>query len=141
MSTPRSTRSGGSDAGTGLIGTTTGVLCFLLLLVVAVQVLFNLYAASAVRAAAFDAARIAAGTAAVTAPGQARRDAEDHVRRVLGRYGADRVEAVTLALDGPDVVVTVTATNPSLLPRLLPAGFAWGTLERSVRVRIEREQQ
>ena len=126
------------DDGSGLIPTVTGVTVFLLLLLFAVQVVFNLYSASAVQAAAFDAARLTAAEGADWSRAQERADA--HVRNVLGRYGAERVESVELELDGDAVVLTVKAQNRSLLPLLLPDGLASDTVERSARVRIERTQ-
>lgn len=126
------------DHGSGLIPTVTGVTIFLLLLLLAVQVVFNLYAASAVQAAAFDAARLVAAEGSDLSAAQA--VAEGHVRTVLGRYGDDHVESVQVALDGDAVLLTVKARNRSLLPRLLPDGLASDTVERSARVRIERQQ-
>lgn len=114
-----------------------GVLVFLVLLLVAVQVLFDLYATSAVSAATYDGARIAAGYDAGGDPA-ARDRAEAHVRAVLGRYGRDRVDLRWT--DEPDTeVLTVTATNPSFLPRALRAPLGFDTIHRTVRVRIERE--
>lgn len=126
------------EAGSGLIPTVTGVTIFLLLLLVAVQIAFNLYAASAVQAAAFDAARLVAAEGTDLSSAQAM--AESHVRSVLGRYGDKQVTAVKVELDGQDVTLTVSARNRSLLPRLLPDGFASDTVERSARVRVERRQ-
>ena len=111
---------------------------FLLLLLFAVQIVFNLYSNSAVQAAAFDAARLTAAEGADWSRAQDR--AEAHVRNVLGRYGAERVDSVEVELDGDEVVLTVKAQNRSLLPLLLPDGLASDTVERSARVRIERTQ-
>lgn len=127
-----------SDAGSGLIPTVTGVTIFLLLLLVAVQVAFNLYVASAVQAAAFDAARLVAADGSDLTRAQAL--ADSHVRSVLGRYGDEQVTVVTLELEGEDITLTVSARNRSLLPRLLPDGLASDRIERSARVRIERRQ-
>ena len=126
------------DDGSGLIPTVTGVTVFLLLLLFAVQIVFNLYSNSAVQAAAFDAARLTAAEGADWSRAQDR--AEAHVRNVLGRYGAERVDSVEVELDGDEVVLTVKAQNRSLLPLLLPDGLASDTVERSARVRIERTQ-
>ena len=127
------------DDGSGLIPTVTGVTVFLLLLLFAVQVVFNLYSASAVQAAAFDAARLVAADGADIA--RAQQVADRHVRSVLGRYGVERVESVQVELDGDAVLLTVKAQNRSLLPLLLPDGLASDTVERSARVRIERAQE
>lgn len=117
-----------------------GVMTFLVLMLVSVQVLYNLYATSAVTAAAYDGARLAAGFDAAGDP-EALRAAEDHVRSVLGRYGRDRLRVVWM--DDPldrDVILRVSADNPSFLPRHLRAPLGLDTVDRTVRVRIERER-
>lgn len=111
------------------------MLVFLLLLLLAVQVIFHLYATSAVTAAAFDGARLAAASDA----GVDEEDAAAHVRSVLGRYGSDRV-AVTFTPDPDDVVVTVRADNPSFLPVAVRRPLRMDRIERTVRVRIERDR-
>ena len=128
----------GGDAGSGLIPTVTGVTCFLVLLLFAVQVIFNLYSASAVEAAAFDAARLVAADGSDLT--QAQQLADTHVRTVLGRFGDERIESVQVALEGESLRLTVKAQNRSLLPRLLPDGLLSDTVERSALVRLERRQ-
>lgn len=113
-----------------------GVLVFLLLLLLAVQVLFNLYATSAVTAATYDGARIAAGAAASP---DARTDAENHVRRVLGRYASRDRLSLRWTPSADDVVLTVRAENPSFLPKALRAPLGFDVIERTARVRLERE--
>lgn len=120
------------------MGTSFGVFLFLLLLLVAVQVAFDLYARSAVGAAAFDAVRIVAG-------GDAARDAgvleattataEARARGVLGRYG-ERAE-FDWQVSGDVVELTVRVPNPGFLPPALRVGDR-ETL-RTVRMRVERE--
>ena len=97
------------------------------------QVLFNLYATSAVTAAAFDGARLAAGS------GGDREAAEAHVHEVLGAYAARDGFSLTWRDDpaGEDVVLTVRARNPGFLPRAVRAPMGFDTIERTVRVRIE----
>ena len=107
---------------------------FLLLLLLAVQVAFHLYASSVVSAAAFDGARLAAADG-----GLAPVEAEAHVRRLLGRYGDERIE-VTFAPDPDDVVLTVVAESPSLLPQSLRRPLRMDRIERTARVRVERER-
>ena len=132
---PRSARSGaerrGRDAGAGLVGTIAGVTVFLAFLLFAVQLLFNLYATSAVTAAAYDAARLVAGG---DAPDVAR--AEDHARQVLGRY-ADRV-SFDWSVDGDVVALRVTAENPTFLLPALGGSLGFDEIDRTVRVRAER---
>ena len=96
------------------------------------QVLFNLYATSAVTAAAFDGARLAAGSTDRAA-------AESHVRKVLGSY-AERPGFSLTWLDDPageEVVLRVRAPNPGFLPRAVRAPIGFDVVERTVRVRIE----
>jgi hypothetical protein len=112
---------------------------FLLFLLLAVQVIFNLYATSAVTAAAFDGARLAAGAEWGADPGAAMTAAEAHVKEVLGEYGSERV-AVSFTPDPDDVVLTVTADNPGFLPPALRRPLGFDRIERTARVRIERER-
>ncbi len=130
-------RSGG-EAGTGLVGTLAGVSVFLVLLLLATQVLLNLYATSTLTAAAFDAARIVAGADGTGSEVVA----EEHARGVLGRF-AEQVEPFEwdyVDLDGDgraDVVrLTVRAERPS---RILPAGgrLPFSSIERVIDVRVE----
>ena len=111
-----------------------GVLVFLLLLLLAVQVIYNLYATSAVTAAAFDGARLAAGSGS-----SGRAEAAAHVKAVLGDYGSERVD-VSFTPDPDDVVLTVVADNPSFLPVALRRPLGFDRIERTVRVRVERDR-
>lgn len=115
------------------------MLVFLLFLLLAVQVVFNLYATSAVTAAAFDAARLAAGGDWADHRADAEAAAEAHVKEVLGDYGAERV-TVTFTPDPDDVVLTVAARNPGFLPPAMRRPLGFDRIERTVRVRIERER-
>ena len=119
-----STRS--AEAGTGAVGTLVGVTIFLTLLLFAVQLALNLYAASTVTAAAFDGARLVAGSDAVTID-----DAEAHVRSLLGDQ---RVE-FEWVLGDEVVALTVIAERPTRLLRDVALPF--DTIERTVRVRRE----
>ncbi|HEX2849575.1 MAG TPA: hypothetical protein VHN98_03445 [Acidimicrobiales bacterium] len=113
------------------------MLIFLLLLLLAVQVVYDLYATSVVTAAAWDGARIAAGAAAAGDPsGQA--SAEDHVRDVLGAYGRDRVR-MTWGGDTETIALRVQAKNPSFLPPALKRPLGIDSIDRTVRVHIEQE--
>jgi len=125
-----------ADRGAGLLATLIGVMVFLVLLLVAVQVLYNLYATSAVTAATYDGARIAAGYAAAGDP-RAHEAAAAHVKDILGAYG-DRVELTWIETAEVESL-TVRASNPSFLPRGLRGPLGLDHIERTVRVRIERE--
>ena len=115
-----------------MVSSVVGVTAFLTLLLFAVQLAFNLYATSTVTAAAFDAARLAAG-----ADGD-RVGAEAHLRSLL--------EGQDLSLSweyrdtdgepGPDALaLTVEVDNPTRLLRLVPVPYQHVT--RTVTVRLE----
>ena len=129
-----------AEAGTGVIGTITGFAVFLVLLLVAVQVLFDLYARSAVTAAAFDAARRVAGYDVATLPpdqlAQAELDAQAQARQTLGRYGRD--VSFTWTLTATDVKLRVQVTNPTVVPLGLARPMGIDTIDRTVRVHAER---
>lgn len=137
----RSIRSGVEERGAGLVSTTAGVTVFLVLLLFATQVLYNLYATSVVTAAAYDAARVVAGAAARGDPLDAEQQGKARFRRLLGRYGTDRVETIDFSESTDDVVVLhVRSRNPNLLlGRIGRAAF--GVIDRRVRVRVERFQE
>lgn len=122
-----------------MLPTTVGVLVFLVLLLLAVQVTYNLYATSAVTAAAHDGVRIASGADATTSPDR-RTQAEAHIRELLGRYGDERVEFEWVTdPDGDEEILTVRARNPGFLPAAVRRPLGFDEIERTVRMRIERE--
>lgn len=123
------------EAGTGLFPTVAGVAVFLTLLLLAVQIIFDLYATSAVTASAFDAARIVAGAGAEQRAEAADAAAED-ARRSLGRYGTRT--NFTWSIDSDDVVLHVVASSPSFLPHSLRRPLGVDRVDRTIRVRIER---
>jgi Flp pilus assembly protein TadG len=123
------------ESGTGLIGTLAGVVVILVLLLLAVQVVFDLYARSAVTAAAFDAARVVAGSDANGSPA-AQSQAELAARRDLGAYG--QRATFDWAVDANDVRLAVHVRNPSLLPVVFAAPLGLDSVDRSVIVRRER---
>lgn len=132
--TVRTSATSSRDDGVGVIGTLAGVAVFLVLLLFAVQVLLNLYATSAVTAAAFDAARDVASAGGDVASVAA---AEAKARDVLGRY-ADRVsfDWTVPDADGDDVVLHVRAENRLFsLPGLSISPLQ--VVDRTVRARIE----
>lgn len=117
-----------------------GVGAFLVLLLFATHLVLNLYAASTVTAIAFDAAREVAGSDGGPVAEAA---AEARARALLGgigRPGTLEFDWRYPSTDGdgePDLVeVRVEARSPS---RLLPAAsLPFQTVERTVRVRLER---
>jgi hypothetical protein len=111
------------------------VLVILLLLLLAVQVLFDLYARSAVGSVAFDAARVVAGSdAGGSATSQSQ--AELHARRELGAYGQGAI--FDWSVDADDVQLVVRVRNPSVLPRVFAGPLGLDAVDRSVIVRRER---
>jgi hypothetical protein len=123
------------ERGAGLIGTIGGVMVFLTLLTFAVQMLFNLYATSAVTAVAHDAARTVAGGVAArdadTLPATVA-DAELDARRALGRYG-DRLEFLWEIDDG-SVRLTLAADHPRVAITPVSEVFGLNRVERTVEV-------
>ena len=115
-----------------------GLFLFLLLLLVAVNVIYALYARSMVTNAALDAARDVAGYGAAE-DREAARAAED--REFHDRIGLGDDARLVWSADDPEVVaVRVVAAPPSLLPRALGDIFGVGTTDREIRVRVERER-
>lgn len=133
-------RTAPSERGAGLIGTIGGVLVFLVLLSFAVQLLFNLYATSAISAAAHDAAHIAAeGSIDRTDPAQVDAqvsEAEAHARTVLGRYG-EQVE-FRWDVDAEWVRLTVVGQHPDLAISQVSGAFGLNRVERTIEVRVEQ---
>jgi hypothetical protein len=126
----------------GLIGTMAGVMVFFAFLFFAVQLLVTLYYRSAVTAAAYDAARAAAGRDAHRDDASLGRY-EAHARAVLGRYG-DEVDFTwgfdDLDHDGRNDAVALKVHAPA--PRILggPGAAALGlaAIDRTIHVRVER---
>ena len=113
------------------------MLVFLVLLMLATQVLFDLYARSTVTAVAYDAARVVAGAdSPADRPDGAVGMAESQARAGLGRY-ADGA-AFTWKVDDEVVQLNVKVQNPSLLPPVFKHALGIDTVDRTVRVRVER---
>lgn len=122
------------ERGGGPIGAWVGFLIFLGMLLVAVQVLFNLYATSVVTSVSYDAARRVAaggGNAGVAA------EAEAAARRSLGRY-SERVTFDWSQSDTDEIVLVVRAHNPSMVLPSVAAPLAFADIDRTLRVRVER---
>lgn len=126
--------------GAGLVGTFAGVLVFIVFLLFAVQLLFNLYATSAVTAAALDAARVvAAERVDHTNAGsvqEAQQQADARARRILGRYGS-RAQ-LSWTMDDEVVRVHVQVRNPRVFFAGLDRAIGFDSIDRTVAVRIEK---
>ncbi len=134
-------RRGEGARGAGLIGTSAGFLVFLLLMLAAVQILFNLYANSMVTAAAHDAAREVAGFDASADRCAAASDASVAFVEALGEYGeAGRATLSWNCTDPAVVSVRVVADHPTVLPPRMAGLISLGHLDRTIVVRIEEFQ-
>lgn len=122
------------ERGGGPISIWFGFSAFLVLLLFATQVMFNLYAASVVTAVSYDAARrVAAADGGTDFAAQAETDA----RQSLGRY-ASRVTFDWSGSTGDEVVLRVQARNPNVLLPVVAGRAAFDQLDRTIRVRVER---
>jgi Flp pilus assembly protein TadG len=124
----------------GMVPTAAGFVVFILFLLLAVQVLYGLYATSVVRGTLSDAAsRAANGVASET---ELVRLADD-ARRSLGPMGARTTIELRLVDDdadgAPDVVAgSAVADPPRFVPPPLGSVAGLDHIAVSVRVRIER---
>ncbi len=126
-----------SRRGAGQLSTTFGMLVLLLLLLFAVQVMYDLYATSVVTGAGYDAARAVAGHDASGNRAAAVGDAEQVLRSRLGGY-ADEALVLEWHLDDPTrVVLRIRATHPSVLPPTLGESTPLGSVDRTIEVRAE----
>jgi hypothetical protein len=122
------------ERGGGPISIWIGFLVFLSMLLFAVQVLFNLYAASVVTAVTYDAARRVAGSGGGTSQII---DAEQQAVQALGRYG----QGVTFDWSGTgedEVVLRVHAVNPGFQIPGIGGPAAFDSIDRTIRIRVER---
>ena len=125
------TRRLAGESGAGLVSTLAGVLVFLFFVLFAAQVLVHLFATSYVNAAAFDAARLASGSATVTAAA-----AREHGLGVLGSFSS-RVSAFDVEVGATAVTVRVRADSPALVPGVMGRGLGSASIDRTVTVRRE----
>ncbi len=140
MNAPASRRGDATGArGSGLVGTFAGALAFIVFLLFAVQLLFNLYATSAVTAAGLDAARVVAAERVdhsdPTAVEAAKAEAEAKARAVLGRYG-DNV-SFAWHVDDDFVQVHLRVRNPRVFFGRLDSAIGFDTVDRTIKVRVE----
>lgn len=122
------------ERGGGPISLWIGFSLFLIMLLFAVQVLFNLYAASVVTAISYDAARrVAGGDGGESYVAEA----EEQARQSLGRY-AEKVTFDWSGTNSEEVVLRVQSDNPSVLLPPMAGPAALDRLDRTIRVRVER---
>jgi hypothetical protein len=124
------------ERGGGLVQLWVGFFVFLGMLLFAVQLLFNLYAASVVTSISYDAARRVAGSDGGP-DDTTEAEAEADARQALGRYER-HVEFDWGATTPEEVVLRVRSENPSVLLPVLAGPMAFDTLDRTIRVRVER---
>jgi hypothetical protein len=111
-----------SDRGEGAIGSVVGVVVFLSTLLLVVQLLAGLYAATTVEAATYDAARILAEGGGETA-------ARAHVGNLLG-------EGAAMSTSRTDTTVTVEVSVAG--PDLIGVPHPFRTITRRMSLRIEQ---
>ncbi|MBW3555999.1 MAG: hypothetical protein KY454_03570 [Actinobacteria bacterium] len=114
-------------------------MVFLLFLLLAVQVIYHLYATSVVTAAAHDGARLAAGADMTEDSAAARAAAGAHVVELLGAYGRERLLPLEWQSDEQFEVLVVRGESPSFLPAYLRRPLGMDEIRRTARVRRERE--
>jgi hypothetical protein len=130
-----------------MVSSVAGLTVFLLFLLLAVQVLFGLYATSTVRATVHDAASRAASGGAAAGPGVPSRVQLDRLaadaEASLGRMG-DRTTIALSVVDadgdgmGDVVVGDAVAVPPRVVPPSIGGMIGFEEIRASVRVRIER---
>jgi Flp pilus assembly protein TadG len=128
------------DRGVGMVPTAAGFVVFILFLLLAVQVLYGLYATSVVRGTLSDAASRAAN--GVASEAELVRLADD-AERSLGPMGARTTIELRLVDDdadgAPDMVAgSAVADPPRFVPPPLGGVAGLDDIAVSVRVRIER---
>ena len=112
-------------------------MVFLILLLVAVHVLFHLYATSVVTSTAEAATRAATRNAEASSCGEMAADAVRRTRSGLGRIGDDA--EVSASCSATVLELRVVVTPPSSLPAFA-SGLGLTTIDRTVTVRIEELQ-
>jgi hypothetical protein len=123
------------EEGVGLISTLAGFLVFAALLLLAVQVVLDLFTRSFVASAAFDAARVVAGSDA--SPTQtALSQAEQQARAQLGEAG--REARFSWDVNADEVRVVITVHNHNLLPAAIDRPLGLDAVTAGAQVRRER---
>lgn len=138
MRRTRRTRRG--ERGAGLFGTIAGVTVFLAFLTVALQILMNLYSASVVTSAAYDAARRVAAVGQRPLAEADKQAAEDHARSLLGGVG-DSTEFYWDESEPAVVQLRVVARSPRFLLPVVDGALGLDVIDRTVTVRLEELQE
>lgn len=125
-----------------MVSSLAGLTVFLMFLLLAVQVLFGLYATSTLRATLHDAAARAAAGGAGTDPSDLDRLAAQ-AEASLGAMGDRTVVRLRLVDDdgdgaGDTVVGEAVAVPPRVVPRSIGGMVGFEQVRAAVRVRVER---
>ena len=123
-----------AEDGVGLTSSVAGVMVFLAFLLLAAQILVHLFATSYVNAAAYDAARLASGSA-----GLSEAAATEYGLTVLGSF-AERVSVFTVEIAAEEVRVHVEAESPALLPAAFGRAVGSTSIDRNIVLRRELGQ-
>lgn len=120
------------------MGALAALLVFLILLLAAVQVLFNLHADSMVTSAGFEAARVVAGFDRAADRCRAVDAGDRRFREALGRFGTAGSIRLDWTCNDPDQVkLAVAAEYPTVLPPFVRGLTGLGRLDRTITVRVE----
>ena len=122
------------ERGTGVIGTWFGFVIFIGMLLFTMQALLNLYATSVLTSVAWDAAREVASSHGDAA---AQATAETRARHLMGRFGDD-VTFDWSASSDEDVVLRVRGDVPSVMMQGFGGRMPFASIDRTVRLRVER---
>ena len=120
---------GNSERGSGIVSMSLGLLFFFGFLVFAVNIMYNLYATSVISSLALDAAHDVA-----VLHGVEPHEAEAEFREIVG----DDVQ-FSIQRNGDTIEVNVRWETRALMPQLSDAR-AFGVLDRTFEVRVERQQ-
>jgi hypothetical protein len=127
------------ERGAGLIGTIAGVSVFLAFLLFAVQLLVNLYSATVVTSAAYDAARTLATTEGQPPSVADVANAESFGRSLLGGRG-DEADFQWDLSDPAVVSLRIRVDSPRFLFSAIDGALGFDSIDRTVNVRVEQEQ-
>ncbi|HET9608152.1 MAG TPA: hypothetical protein VFP06_01020 [Acidimicrobiales bacterium] len=129
------------DRGAGAFSTSIGLLVFLLLLYLALQVMFGLYATSVLRAVLNDAAARAAAGGDGADLGRIAAEARSSLGE-MGRRPSTVIELELVDEDGDGVADVVAGRARAVPPRVVPPSvggmIGFGEITAGTRVRVEQ---